>query len=114
MSSDTGRGYPLRLTHGGNADLRSRYTAPWLAEPHVAWYGLLERRWSQAASPGCTVGVARAMDEITLQQSVRHPICLHIGDALCFRGEGVVRVRHAVAGCQARDAPHRLDDDGEA
>lgn len=23
--------------HAGNAELRSRYTAPWLAEPHVAW-----------------------------------------------------------------------------
>ena len=40
------------MTHGGNADRRPRYTAPWLAEPHVdvdtaangKWYGMLIRQ----------------------------------------------------------------------
>jgi hypothetical protein len=30
---------------------------------------------SQAASPGCRVGVARAMDEITFQQPVTPCVC---------------------------------------
>ena len=39
------------LTHVGYAGQRSRYTAPWLAEPHAAWYGLL--------GSGCNDGLRR-------------------------------------------------------
>ena len=111
LSSDTGRGYPPRLTYGGNAGLRSRYTAPWLAEPHVAmWHGIgCSRGWSQAASPRCTVGVAGAMDEIIFQQSVTPYVCTFGVSLTVFQQRGCGTRETCRCGCQARTAVHRLE-----
>ena len=112
LSSDTGRGYPPRLTHGGNAGLRSRYTAPWLAEPHVAWYGLLGmmRRWVSVNGFPMMHGWCRQSDGSDHFPTPRHPMCLHIWGLGVFQQQRRGTSETCGCGCQGREVySGRLD-----